>query len=103
MAECEWTRPSSVSIATTTAWLPSVRASSPISSGRASAAELTLILSAPASSTAAASSTERMPPPTVNGIETCSATRAATSTAEPRYSSVAETSRKTSSSAPASE
>ena len=81
--------PFSVSIATTTAWLPSMSASSSISAGLASAAELTEILSAPASSSAVASSTERMPPPTVNGIETCSATRAATSTAEPALSIVA--------------
>ncbi len=48
-------------------------ASSSISSGRASAAELTETLSAPASSTACASATERMPPPIVNGTKTSSA------------------------------
>ena len=61
-----------------------------MSCGRASAAELTLTLSAPASSTAVASSTVRMPPPNVNGIETCSATRPATSSAEARDSIVAD-------------
>ena len=49
------------------------RASSPSSSGRATAAEFTDTLSAPASSTAWASSTERTPPPIVNGMNTSSA------------------------------
>ena len=44
---------------------------------RCSAAELIEILSAPASSTAWASATERMPPPTVNGMNTSSAVRRA--------------------------
>ena len=65
------------SIASTTHWAPNVSASSVISSGRATAAELTDTLSAPASSTACASSRERMPPPIVNGMKTLSAVRRA--------------------------
>ena len=41
---------------------------------------MTLTLSAPASSTAWASATERMPPPIVNGTKTLSAVRRASST-----------------------
>ena len=44
------------------------------------AAEFTETLSAPASSTAWASSRERMPPPIVNGMKTLSAVRRASST-----------------------
>ncbi len=68
------------SIASTTHCAPNVAASSSSSSGRASAAELTDTLSAPASSTAWASATERMPPPIVNGMNTSSAVRRASST-----------------------
>ena len=53
----ERTSPSVASIATTTAWLPSLSASSVTSSGRSSAAELTETLSAPARSSASASAT----------------------------------------------
>ena len=55
------------------------RPAPPSSSGRATAAELTDTLSAPASSTAWASSTERTPPPIVNGMNTSSAQRRASS------------------------
>jgi hypothetical protein len=79
---------------------PKTSASSEISSGRSSAAELTETLSAPASSTAWASSTERMPPPIVNGMKTLSAVRRASSTIVSRLSCEALMSRKTSSSAP---
>ncbi len=51
------------------------RPARPISSGRSTAAVLTPTLSAPARSRRRASSTERMPPPTVNGMNTSSATR----------------------------
>ena len=57
-------------------------------------------LSAPASSTPWASSTERIPPPIVNGMKHSSATRRASSTTVSRLSLVAVMSRKTSSSAP---
>ena len=88
------------SIASTTHWAPNTLASSSISSGRATAAELTETLSAPASSTACASPAERMPPPIVNGTNTSSAARRASSTTVSRLSEVAVMSRKTSSSAP---
>ena len=64
------------------------------------AAEFTLTLSAPASSTAWASRTERIPPPIVNGMNTLSAVRRASSTIVSRSSCEAVMSRKTSSSAP---
>ena len=54
---------------------PNSAAISAISSGRWTAAVLTLTLSAPARSMRRASSTVRMPPPTVNGMNTCSAVR----------------------------
>ena len=56
-------------MATITACAPKLAPISPISCGRAIAAELMLTLSAPASNTAAASSAVRTPPPTVNGNE----------------------------------
>ena len=86
-------------MAITTHWAPKWSASSLSSSGRASAAELTETLSAPASSTAWASATERMPPPIVKGMKTLSAVRRASSTIVSR-SWEAVMSRKTSSSAP---
>ncbi len=79
---------------------PKTSASSFSSSGRRSAAELTVTLSAPASSTAWASCTERMPPPIVNGMKTLSAVRLASSTIVSRLSCEAVMSRKMSSSAP---
>ena len=88
-------------MASTTHCAPKRAASSSISPGRATAAELTLTLSAPASRTAWASATERMPPPIVNGTNTLSAVRRARSTIVSRLSFVAVMSRNTSSSAPA--
>ena len=61
---------------------------------------MTETLSAPASSTACASATLRIPPPIVNGMKTSSAVRRASSTIVSRSSDVAVMSRKTSSSAP---
>ena len=87
-------------MASTTHWAPNRVASSSTSPGRATAAELTDTLSAPASSTACASATSRTPPPMVNGTNTSSAARRASSTTVPRLSDVAVMSRKTSSSAP---
>ncbi len=88
------------SIASTTHWAPNTSASSFSSSGRSSAAELTETLSAPASSTACASSTERMPPPIVNGTNTSSAVLRASLAIVSRFSCVAVMSRNTISSAP---
>ena len=71
------------------------------SSGRATAAVLSDTLSAPARSRRRASSTERMPPPMVNGMNTCSAV--AGRHVDDRVAGVgadAVMSRKTSSSAP---
>jgi hypothetical protein len=87
-------------MARTTHWAPNRAASSSMSAGRATAAELTLTLSAPASRTACASATERIPPPIVKGMKTLSAVRRARSTIVSRLSCVAVMSRKTSSSAP---
>ena len=56
------------------------RRSRVMSSGRSTAAVFTDTLSAPTRSRRRASSTERMPPPIVNGMKTCSATRLAIST-----------------------
>ena len=70
------------------------------SSGSSTAAVLTATLSAPARSNRRASSTERTPPPTVNGMNTCSAVRRATSTIVSRASDDAVMSRNTTSSAP---
>src|SRR3546814_6373708 len=57
----------------TTHWLPKRSAISAMTSGRDTAALLTATLSAPASSSARASSTERTPPPTVSGMKHTSA------------------------------
>ncbi len=54
---------------------PNRSAISAMSGGRAIAALLTPILSAPWPSRRATSSAERTPPPTVSGMKTCSATR----------------------------
>ena len=88
------------SIASTTHCAPNVSASSSTSSGRRTAAEFTDTLSAPASSTACASSRERMPPPIVNGMNTLSAVLRASRTIVSRSSWDAVMSRNTSSSAP---
>ena len=79
---------------------PNRRAISPSSSGRAIAAVLTLTLSAPARSMRSTSSGVRMPPPTVSGMNTCSAVRRTTSTIVSRPPDDAVTSRNVSSSAP---
>ena len=91
------------STASTTHWEPNRSAASVISSGRATAAELTEILSAPARSSSRKSSRVRMPPPTVRGTNTCSAVRSTTSATVLRASWVAVMSKKTISSAPWSE
>ena len=65
------------------------------------AAELTETLSAPSLNIALKSSTVRIPPPTVNGINTLSATLRTISTTVFRESELAVISKKTSSSAPA--
>jgi membrane protein DedA with SNARE-associated domain len=70
------------------------------SAGEATAAEFSEILSHPASSIARMSAGLRIPPPTVNGMNTSSATRVATSSMVGRFSWVAVMSRNTSSSAP---
>ena len=61
---------------------------------------LTATLSAPARSRRRASSALRTPPPTVKGMNTCSAVRATTETMVSRSSEDAVMSRKVSSSAP---
>ena len=85
----------------TTHWLPNRSAISLTTSGRATAAELTATLSAPASNNARASSAVRTPPPTVSGMKHTCAVRRTTSSSVPRPSWLAEISRKHSSSAPA--
>ena len=87
------------SMATTTHWLPKRSAPSEMRSGLRTAALLMETLSAPACKMARMSSTVRMPPPTVKGMKTVSATRRTTSRMISRPSWVAEMSRKTSSSA----
>ena len=79
---------------------PNRRAISPSSSGRAIAAVFTETLSAPARSIRSTSSGVRMPPPTVSGMNTCSAVRRTTSTIVSRPPDDAVTSRNVSSSAP---
>src|SRR2546425_5163463 len=87
-------------MATTTHWLPKRSAASRTSSGRASAAVLSDTLSAPARRSPRTSSIERMPPPTVSGMQMPSAVRRTTSSMIARASCEAVMSRKTSSSAP---
>ena len=64
------------------------------------AAVFTAILSAPARSSRSTSSTEATPPPTVSGMNTCSAVRDTMSSVVSRPSCEAEMSRNVSSSAP---
>src|ERR1035437_2200943 len=87
-------------MASTTACAPNSLESSVMSSGRRTAAVLTVTLSAPESKMRRASSTERMPPPTASGMKTLRAVRATTSAMISRASLEAVISRKTSSSAP---
>ncbi len=79
---------------------PKRSAASASNSGRAIAAVLSEILSAPALSSRSASATLRIPPPTVSGMNTCSAVRLTTSSMVWRPSLDAVMSRKVSSSAP---
>ena len=88
------------SMATTTAWEPKRAAIFPISAESFTAAELIAILSAPASNTASASASSRIPPPTVNGINKQRAVRETTSIIMRRLSLVAVISSRTISSAP---
>ncbi len=71
-----------------------------MSAGLATAALLMLTLSAPASTAAAASSSDAMPPPTASGMNSSRATVATVRAIVRRFSSVAVTSRITSSSMP---
>ena len=89
------------SIATTTHWLPNLSAASLIRSGVLIAEELMEILSAPSRKIALKSSTVRIPPPTVNGINTFSATFLTISIMIFLASDDAVISKNTSSSAPA--
>ena len=85
---------------TTMHWLPNRRAASWTNCGFFTAAELIETLSQPASSSWRMSSSVRMPPPTVSGMNTCSAVRRTTSSMMSRPSWLAVMSRNTSSSAP---
>ena len=71
-----------------------------MSSGSATPAELMLTLSAPANNKFATSFTDLIPPPTVRGTNTCSATFETTSTNVFLFSFVAVISRNAISSAP---
>jgi hypothetical protein len=84
------------------AWLPYRPARRVMSDGSASAALLTLTLSAPASIAASASSSDRMPPPTASGMKSSRDTARIVSASARRDSIVAVTSRMTSSSMPSS-
>jgi hypothetical protein len=79
---------------------PNRWAASPSNSGRATAAVLSETLSAPARSRRSTSATLRTPPPTVSGMNTCSAVRRTTSYMVSRPALDAVMSRKVSSSAP---
>jgi len=85
---------------TTVAQLPSRSASSLTSRGVRTADELMLTFSAPAWTRRTASSSVRMPPPTVNGMKIVSETCRTTSSMMARPSWLAVMSRNTSSSAP---
>jgi hypothetical protein len=87
-------------MATTAHWLPNSSATSLMVSGRLMAAVLSDTLSAPARNMRRASSTVRIPPPTVRGMNTSSAVWATTSTMVSRSSELAVMSRNTTSSAP---
>jgi hypothetical protein len=81
-------------------WAPNRRLASCSSSGRWIAAVLMPTLSAPARSSVSTSSVVRTPPPTVSGMNTCSAVRRTTSSMVARPPEDAVTSRNVSSSAP---
>ena len=80
-------------MAATTNCEPYLAAMASISAGLATAALLRVILSAPASSSLEASSTDEMPPPTVNGMSMRAAMRATSSVKVRRPSSEALMSR----------
>ena len=80
-------------MAATTNGEPYLAALASISAGLATAALLRVILSAPASSSLEASSTDEMPPPTVNGMSMRAAMRATSSVKVRRPSSEALMSR----------
>ena len=90
-------------MATTTHWLPNFCAKSLINCGFFTAEELIETLSAPFCNKISTSSTDEIPPPTVNGILMVAATLRTKSTKVLLRSSVAEISKKTNSSAPSSE
>ena len=89
-------------MATTMHWAPYLSDAAAITSGLAMAAELKLVLSAPALSSLRTSSTVRTPPPTVSGMKTWEATASMMCRIRSRSSLVAVMSRKVSSSAPCS-
>ena len=84
----------------TSTWLPKRSATRLISDGSLMAAVLTPTLSAPQRSSESTSSGVRTPPPTVIGMNTCSAVRETTSIIVLRWELDAVTSRKVISSAP---
>ena len=88
------------STAHTTHCTPNSAAISLMSCGRSTADVFTLTLSAPARKIPRASSSARMPPPTVKGINTSAAVRSTTSIMVLRLSEDAVISRNTNSSAP---
>ncbi|SGO25030.1 Uncharacterised protein [Mycobacterium tuberculosis] len=79
---------------------PNCLAMSASKSRQAMAAVLTATLSAPARSSESTSATVRTPPPTVSGMNTCSAVRRTTSSMVALPDDDAVTSRKVNSSAP---
>ena len=81
-------------------WQPKWADASAMRLGLRTAAVLRDTLSAPASRRALTSLTERTPPPTVRGMNTCSETCSTTSIMISRESELAVMSKKTSSSAP---
>ena len=85
---------------TTMHWLPNRKAASRMNSGFVTAAELIDTLSQPAFSSVRMSSSVRMPPPTVSGMNTASDVLRTTSSMISRSSWLAVISRNTSSSAP---
>ena len=89
-------------MAQTTHWLPNLSAARESSVLSRTAAELTEILSAPASSSVRKSSTEEMPPPTVSGMNSSRAARSTSDAKVLRFSCEAVMSRNTISSAPSS-
>src|SRR5512134_1228277 len=90
------------SIATTVHWLPNRSAACRTNSGSATAAVLIDTLSPPADRSFRMSSSVRTPPPTVRGMNACSAVRRTTSMRMSLRSCEAVMSRKTSSSASSS-